>query len=303
MNKPLLASHLLSSVAEDRRRVVGLWRIWIYCRRICIAKGLPLVDLVYANLVVKELEKKKEVTPFPGIKTVFVASSPFASILPVIDELVVQEANPYAVISHRLAMTRHGLTNWVPNELYYTDYHTSVSSKIPLGTTPDDWADIKSPPGQLPAWVGNTAVHWTRAEARYDFGHEIGWCEGIAVYQTDRERTLLDGLRTPNKCGGILEVLEAWQNSSEQIKLERMIEYVEKFDSAVMRQRVGLLLETFELTHPQLADWQGRLQRGGSLKLVSGEPYAPTYSNRWNLSINLPRSVISRFGFEVSENE
>jgi hypothetical protein len=60
-----------------------------------------------------------------------------------------------------------------------------------------------------------------------------------------------------------------------------------------MKQRVGFLLETLGHGHTRLEQWRASLQRGGSLKLVAREPYAPTFSERWNLSLNVPSSVIA----------
>ena len=61
----------------------------------------------------------------------------------------------------------------------------------------------------------------------------------------------------------------------------------------VLRQRVGFLLETLGLAHPRLAVWKQSLLRGGSLKLVASEPYAPEFSPDWNLSLNVTSSVLA----------
>ena len=62
----------------------------------------------------------------------------------------------------------------------------------------------------------------------------------------------------------------------------------EVYDVAVLRQRVGFLLEELGLTHPHVQEWPARAQRGGSSKLLGTAPYVNTYSERWSLSINAP---------------
>jgi hypothetical protein len=61
----------------------------------------------------------------------------------------------------------------------------------------------------------------------------------------------------------------------------------------MIRQRVGFLLEKLGRTNPRLDQWRHGLQRGGSVKLVASSPYAETYSAEWNLSLNVPASVLA----------
>jgi predicted transcriptional regulator of viral defense system len=109
---------------------------------------------------------------------------------------------------------------------------------------------------------------------------------------TDVERTLLDALRMPDKSGGIAKVLQAWR-SAEEIDVDKVVSYADGYGNQVLRQRVGFLLEKLGKTHPRLEEWRHGLQRGGSVKLVASSPYADTYSAEWNLSLNVPPSVLA----------
>jgi predicted transcriptional regulator of viral defense system len=106
------------------------------------------------------------------------------------------------------------------------------------------------------------------------------------------ERTLLDGLLAPERCGGFDNVLGAWVRARDTLDLDRLVEYVERLDVGVVRQRAGFLLEELDLSHPALARWQARARRGGSSKLLGSAPYAPTYSERWSLSLNAPLTAL-----------
>jgi hypothetical protein len=51
--------------------------------------------------------------------------------------------------------------------------------------------------------------------------------------------------------------------------------------------RAGYVLEELcALSHPSFAEWQTHAARGGSRRLVAANEYAPTYSERWALSLN-----------------
>jgi hypothetical protein len=76
------------------------------------------------------------------------------------------------------------------------------------------------------------------------------------------------------------------------LDLDALVREVEHFDIQVLRQRAGYLLEELGLTHPTLEAWQASAQRGGSSKLLGAAPYAPTFSERWSLSINAPIDIL-----------
>ncbi len=116
---------------------------------------------------------------------------------------------------------------------------------------------------------------------------------GLPIYVTDLERTLLDAIRLPDKAGGIMNALRVWRSAKDRLSLDTLIQYVERFESGVLFQRAGFVLEQLKLDHPRLSQWRSDLQRGGSMKLVPSRPYASTYSERWNLSINVPDDVIA----------
>ena len=140
--------------------------------------------------------------------------------------------------------------------------------------------------------MGETPVVWTNVQSRWDFGVMVGYSSGLPVYLTDVERTLLDALRMPDKCGGIAKVLQAWK-AADSCDLDRLVTYTERIAIHNLKQRVGFVLEKLGRSHPRLAQWRDRLQRGGSVKLLASGAYSETYSTEWNLSLNVPSSVLA----------
>src|SRR5262249_42707299 len=107
------------------------------------------------------------------------------------------------------------------------------------------------------------------------------------------ERTLLDVLRSPADAGGAAVTLRAWRQARAILNLDRLVQYTERFGQMILRQRVGFVLEALGLHHPQLTAWKKKLLRGSSVKLVAAEPFAPEFSPEWNLSLNVPSSVLA----------
>lgn len=292
MNGRFSFDSVLTILAQERRRVVSAWRLLIVCRRICLAQGLPLMEAGKARRIERRLLAKGQLLEVGGIGGVYLVSIPYADVLPYSDELVVQEANPWGTFSHHSAIVMHGLTDETPARLYATQFAELTSSRLPLGTTPEDWIGVRRPPVRRPKRIGETGIEWTSATK--DFGCEVGFSQGQPIYVTDRERTLFDSLRSPQKCGGILSVVQVWRRARNEIQLPRLTAYVEHNGSPVMRQRIGYFLESLGLHHPRLDTWKADLRRGGSMKLVADAPFSPLYSANWNLSLNVPESVIEQ---------
>ena len=288
------ASRILRELAENRRRVVSDWRIHVYARRLAHADNVPLPDEKKAIAIRKELVRRGDLEPVEGVSEIFVVNVAYANLLDVSEEQIIQEASPRAVFGFLTALTHHGLTDLVSREVFAVAVKRGrQTERLPLGTTPDDWADgIDFPPAKQPKKVGQVPVNWTQLSEEPGFGVTVGYSFGVPIYVTDVERTLLDALRMPDKSGGIAKVLQAWR-SADGMDVDKLVSYTDKYDNQVLRQRVGYLLETLERPHPVLDKWRKKLQRGGSIKLVASSPYSETYSPRWNLSLNVPPSVLA----------
>lgn len=218
---------------------------------------------------------------------------PYAEVIPLAEEHVLQEAHPAAFLSHLTALTLHGLTNLVPAALYATA--PLRSQRLPLGTETADWEGIERSLPQQPPTVGVRAVRWTRISEWEDLGVEVMPIQGIDIYVADTERTLIDCLSAPAKAHGIQSALRAWKDAVPMWNLDRLLSYTETLGSPITRQRVGYLVESLGYEHPTLAAWKSRLQRGGSMKLVASEPYAPAFSPEWNLSLNVDPGILEEF--------
>jgi predicted transcriptional regulator of viral defense system len=260
--------------------------------RVARSRGYALPDTARLNGLLATLRRGHDIEPINGIPGVFRITVPYASILPSPQEAIIQEANPVAVFSHFTAAAYHDLTNEIPAALHLTDCKRGCN-RLPLGTAPEDWSDIRSARRRMPETIDSTSIRWFQTKAEWDFGHVIGYVQGCPIYVTDLERTLLDALRFPDRSGGAFEVLRMWRRAVPKLRLEVLSDYTERFNQTLLRQRVGFLLEHLGLAHPAFDDWAQHSVRGSSAKLVANADFSPTYSERWNLSINVPDAILS----------
>jgi predicted transcriptional regulator of viral defense system len=260
--------------------------------RVARSHGYVLPDTAKNNLLIKTLRSAGDIAPIAGLSGIFRITVPYASVLPSPQEVIIQEANPIAVFSNFTAAAYHDLTNEIPNAIHLSHFKAN-SSRLPLGTTPEDWIDIPEPRRRTPAAIDGTQILWSHTKAEWDFGHVVGYVQGSPIYITDLERTLLDILRFPDRSGGAIEVLRMWKHAAPRLRLNVLIDYTERFNQMLLRQRVGFILEHLQLSHPILQDWAKNSIRGSSAKLIANLDFSPTHSERWNLSINVPDTILS----------
>jgi predicted transcriptional regulator of viral defense system len=151
---------------------------------------------------------------------------------------------------------------------------------------------VPEPRRRKPDAVDDTPIDWSQTKPEWDFGHVVGYVQGSPIYVTDLERTFLDIVRFPNRSGGASEVLGMCKRAAPGLRLDVLVDYVRRFNQTLLRQRVGFILEQLQLTHPTLQQWAESSVRGGSAKLFANMDFSPTYSERWNLSINVPQPLI-----------
>jgi predicted transcriptional regulator of viral defense system len=140
--------------------------------------------------------------------------------------------------------------------------------------------------GRTPDRILGRPITWHQVKPERFFGVGVYHSRGYPVRVTTPERTLLDSLQTPELSGGVDNVLRAWALARDTLDLDLLIQYVDRFDIALLRQRVGFILEELGLSHPRVEEWREVAHRGGSSKLLASAPYSPRYSERWNLSLN-----------------
>jgi predicted transcriptional regulator of viral defense system len=295
---------ILEQLSADNRRVFSDWRSLILWRRATFATSaaerrwtrLPgHVDEVHPLL--RQMESRGEIKPIPRLDSIYQVTVPYARTGHVDEHEILMEVHPFAALSHLTALRFHELTDQFPKIIMAMAPTDQTGGLLPPDTDATDWDGIHLVRGRLISHVLDRSIDWTRVKPERYFGINLYRPRGYPVRVTSPERTLLDGLQHPDLSGGIQNVMQAWARARDLLRLDDVVQYVDRFDVAVLRQRVGFILDELGLSHPRLEEWRVQAGRGGSSKLLGSAPSAPTYSKRWNLSINVPTSPLHEAGW------
>lgn len=301
---------VIKRLAEDGRHVLTRWRAHLILRQ----EIDPLYKADRARRVVSRLEKEDLIRPIDTERRaarIFEVSAPYAK----------WELNPLEVFAeayyggfycYGTAFELHQLTDQRARTLHmllpkqkpasprgFADREELDQARhnlsIPVGSRLEDWRAF-----DLPSfiWIDTAGDHGIRTHKTKDewlFGWETIERGGVPLRCANIERTLIDGLRRPKYCGGLNEVFRGWVRAKnrEDLPTYELIEQASWFDQSILYQRLGFVMETLGMEHPELERWKAEeAQRGGSRLLDPEGEYSSTYSEEWALSINHPISIL-----------
>ena len=193
--------------------------------------------------------------------------------------------NPYVVareimgdrdhyISHASAMDIHRMTTQ-PQLVIYTSSPAAMRKRTILGT---EFRFIKC------------------QQARF-FGFSEAWVsKQEKVMVSDIERTVLDGLKAPEHCGGITETAKGLWIRRSDIGPQKLVEYALRLNVRAVIGRLGYLMETLEIgTESDFARLREKLGRA----YVLLDPMLPAegkYFAKWRLRLNVSVDEIRAVG-------
>ena len=136
--------------------------------------------------------------------------------------------------------------------------------------------------------VHGTEFRFVFVQAEHLFGVGTHWItKQDSVRISDLERTLIDGLRQPEYCGGIAEVAKGLWMRREDLKTSRAIDYALRLRVGSVIRRLGYLLELSNLAP------ESELQRLRSALTVTYSLLDPVMPHegprmaRWLLRLNV----------------
>lgn len=243
------------------------------------------------NALLDALQKVRLLTPLDGTDTPS-AYQVFGRSKATPAEIVCG-LDPFAYVSHLSAMEHHGLTDRFPQILYMTrpsavEWRKQAEARMAkdLGHR---WAAFQASglPRLVrpkPASVGHTTIQFCERSQLGAFRLVPGSTLRVATIG----RVFLDMLREPVLCGGVQHVVDIYRREAKRY-LRLIVDEVNRHGQPIDKVRAGYLLsEVCHLDAPELVDWQKLAQRGGSRKLDPEGEYVPVFSERWQLSINVP---------------
>jgi predicted transcriptional regulator of viral defense system len=205
--------------------------------------------------------------------------------------------DPFAYVSHLSAMEHHGLTDRFPKILYMTrpsaiEWRKQATQRMAkdLGNRLEAFLASGLPRLVRPrtARVGHTTVQFCERSQLGAFRLVPGSSLRVATIG----RVFHDMLREPMLCGGVQHVVDIYRRQAKRY-LRLILDEVNQHGQPIDKVRAGYLLsEVCHLDAPELVNWQKLAQRGGSRKLDPEGEYIPIFSERWQLSINVPSLTV-----------
>jgi predicted transcriptional regulator of viral defense system len=91
-------------------------------------------------------------------------------------------------------------------------------------------------------------------QKKYFFGIEDHWItKQDKIKVSNFEKTIIDGLKQPEYCGGLTEVAKGLWMRQQDINIKRLISYALKIEVGAVIRRLGYLLEFYNIGSPD--DW------------------------------------------------
>ncbi len=207
--------------------------------------------------------------------------------------------DPFAYVSHLSAMEYHGVTDRFSKILYLSTPSDREWKEQAAARMGKDLKELKE--GYLAAKL--PALRFQKLERIDGIRVELMRRSHRGAFKTIKSpfirvamvgRTFMDMLREPELCGGMQHVVDTYREYAVKY-LNLIIDEVDKHGTSIEQARAGYLLETVcGLSDPIIDAWALKVQRGGSRKLDPQAEYAPFFSGRWGLSVNVPSLDVSR---------
>ena len=133
-----------------------------------------------------------------------------------------------------------------------------------------------------------TEFRFVRCKRDDLFGVTQHWVDKTEqVFVSDLERTVIDGLKQPEYCGGFVEVAKGYWMRRADIDVRRLVDYALRLDVGAVIRRLGFMLEASGVDAPkELERLRARLTATYHLL----DPTLPAEGRRvarWRLRLNV----------------
>jgi predicted transcriptional regulator of viral defense system len=160
-------------------------------------------------------------------------------------------------------------------------------------TQPQLVVTVSAPKARRSVAVSGTPFRFVRCRRRHLFGLAEHWAtKQEQVRVSDPERTIIDGLRQPEYCGGVTEVARGLWMRRQDLNVDRLVAYAKRMRVGAVVRRLGFLLETYHMAEAPVLD---RLRRGLTATYVRLDPVLPAEGKRlrrWRLQLNVAREEL-----------
>jgi len=170
---------------------------------------------------------------------------------------------------------------------YYLSHATAMEIHGML-TQPQLVVTVSTPKPRRSVIALSVRFRFVRCRPRHLFGLMEHWVtKQEKVRVSDLERTIIDGLKQPEHCGGVTEVAKGLWMQRQNVNIPRLMHYAKQMGVGAVLRRLGFLLEFYEMAKPE--DLK-QLQKELTATYVRLDPILPAEGKRlrrWRLQLNV----------------
>lgn len=156
-------------------------------------------------------------------------------------------------------------------------------------TQPQFVVFISSPKRIPQQTLAGTPFRFVLVKPQHLFGTTKHWVtKQESVEMSDLERTILDGLRQPEYCGGITDVAKGLWMRHTDMRIDTLTEYAKRLGVGSVYRRLGYLLELFALATETELQPLRKLLTATYVPLDPLLPREGPHLAKWRLQINIP---------------
>jgi predicted transcriptional regulator of viral defense system len=148
-----------------------------------------------------------------------------------------------------------------------------------------------------PHTILGTEFRFVRCKPEHLFGLTDHWVDkSEKVRVSDLERTVIDGLKHPEYCGGFTEVARGYWMRRDDVQPKLLVDYALQLGVGAVIRRLGFLLEVCEVQAPdEIARLRSKLTATYHL-LDPVLPPGGKFFSRWRLRLNVSPDEIRTLG-------
>ncbi|EQD40166.1 transcriptional regulator [mine drainage metagenome] len=251
-----------------------------------------------ANLVTMLHERSRAVFRLEDVRAITGLSETSARsfVRKLVDRGVAARLKPglYVLVPFELGRERQypGNPLVVAREIMHgEDYYLSHATAMEIHgmtTQPQLVIMVSTPAPRRSVTTLGVEFRFVRCRRKHLFGLTEHWVtKQEKVRVSDLERTIIDGLKQPEHCGGLTEVAKGLRMRRQDMNVDRLVQYARRIGVGAVLRRLGFLLETYEMAGAPDLD---RLRNGLTATYVRLDPILPADGKRlrrWRLQLNV----------------
>lgn len=177
---------------------------------------------------------------------------------------------------------------------YYLSHATAMEMHE-MVTQPQLVVYITTLKPRRPINVLGTEFRFIHGQKKFFFGLDEHWVtKQEKVRISNLERTVVDGFRQPEYCGGLTEIAKGVWMRQEDIKISRLTEYAVNMGVGAVIRRLGYILELYEIGTPESWEFLRQYLTETYVRLDPLLPAEGKFLRKWRLQLNVsPEELLS----------